>query len=234
MPVTPRQPLAVAAVVALGLAALAAAIGVTFAVLNARTSSGRAVAGSGSVAVSSPASLSCPVTTSPASDPVHIRPGDNGSCTFAYTYAGLPAWVAVDVAGTSTPAPGATPPPAPYGSSAAPAAVGLFGGATPLELRVGSASGAKLPVSGSGSVSNVLLSDPSSPTASGSGSVTVYWSLPASAGNGYQAAGGTLTLTVHAVQASNNPMLNGTPGTTGTLSCSQLTVCPAASGFSWS
>jgi hypothetical protein len=228
-----RRPLAVAAVAAAGLAAVFAAVGV-FAVLNASTTAGPGTASSGSVTVTSSSSLTCPVTASPASDPVHIRPGDSGSCTFAYTYSGLSAWVAVDVVGTSTPAPPGTPPPAAYGSSTAPTAVGLFGGATPLQLRVGSATATTLPVTSAGSVSNVLLSDPSTPTTPGSASVTVYWSLPLSAGNEYQGAGATLALTVHAVQASNNPTVNGAPATTGTLSCTQWTVCSASPGFSWS
>lgn len=221
------------ALVAAGLAALAA-VGAVLAVLNARTSSSSVGASSGSVTLTQSQSLSCPISTSPAGDPAHIRPGDSGSCTFPYTYSGLPAWLAVDIVGTSTSAPAGTPQPTPYGASSAPAAVGLFAGPTPLLLRVGSSTGTALTTSTSGSVSNVLLSSPSAPTTSGSGSVTVYWSLPASAGNAYQAAGGSLTLTVHAVQAASNPMVGGVPGSTGTLSCTSFTACGSSPGFSWS
>lgn len=202
------------------------ALGATFGLFSSQTNVGSSTFTAGTVTLSQGAAFTCTLT------PSDVKPGDSGTCTFNYNYAGNPAWLAVDIAGTST---AASSVPTPYGGTSAPTPVGLLDGTTPLSLSVN--TGPALTLS-SHSVNNVLLSSVSTPTTTG-GSITLNWSLPVGAANDYQGASATLSLLVHAVQAKNNPMAGGVSGSTGTLAgCTQYAACPAASvltqPFAWS
>jgi predicted ribosomally synthesized peptide with SipW-like signal peptide len=228
-----RLYLAASGVTAVGAAAALIA-GTTFGLFSSQAPAGSQTFTAGTVTVSSDQVVSCTLT------PGDVKPGDSGTCTFNYAYSGNPAWLAVDIAGASTAS--TTTPPTPYAGTAAPTAVGLLQGSNPLVLSVntGSALSYTPDSSGAASIKDVLLSSASTPTAGGAtGPMTLHWALPAAAGNEYQGGSATLTLTIHAVQAKNNPMVGAVSGTTGTLApCTQYGVCPAGTktdgAFAWS
>jgi predicted ribosomally synthesized peptide with SipW-like signal peptide len=207
------------------IAAIAAAAtliaGVTFGLFSSQVNAGSQTFTAGTVTLTSTQVVTCTLA------PGDVKPGDSGTCDFNYTYSGNPAWLAVDIAGTSTAS--STPPPAPYGGGPAPTAAGLLDGSNPLSLSIGSGSALTLT---SHAVADVLLSAPTTPTTPGAGTVTLHGSLPLAAGNEYQGGSATVTLTIHAVQSKNNP-------TAGSLTpCTQYAVCTAATPtgqpFGWS
>jgi len=159
-----------------------------------------------------------------------MSPGDtqastgNVACAYDVKYTGsVPGYLALDLkitgaGGTTT---------IPYGSVSAPtAAQGLYDGTgnglqfnitdgssttymsgVDYNLANGTAT-ALTPASGTASVSDLLVN--TTPVTNGATTnVTVNYSLPTSAGNAYNLATSTITLTIHAVQAANNPL----PGT---------------------
>ena len=103
------------------------------------------------------------------------------------------------------------------GQGAPGAAVNLTGACTGNGSEVGCSSG--------GNQHDLLLdTNPFTSGPTGGDTITVSYTLPLAANNAYQAAGTTITLTVHAVQANNNPL----PATCNTVGQQ------CASGFGWS
>lgn len=114
----------------------------------------------------------------------NIAPGDSGVAgTFAVTYTGnLDAWLGLDTAVNGA----------------------IFGGSNPLTIDI---------VDNAGNHYNQAAQNQvvgTAPVASGTTvTFTANYSFPLAADNSYQGATGTLTMSVHAVQARNNTTGNG-------------------------
>ncbi len=117
----------------------------------------------------------------------------------------------------------------PYGSTTPPAAAqGLYDGtSTGLQFNISDGSNTYMngvqynnqagtpttltPTTGTASVSDLLVT--ATPIANGATTaVTVDYTLPTSAGNTYNLATSSIVLTIHAVQADNNPLPVGCAG----------------------
>ena len=162
--------------------------------------------------------------------------GTNVACKYVVKYTGnVNAFLALDLSITGA----AGTPTTPYGASTPSAAQGLFDGtATGLQFNIGDGtntylSGAQYnnqagtpttltPTGGAGSVVDLLMNT-TPVTANATRTLTVNYNLPTTAGNAYNLATSTVVLTVHAVQADNNPLPVG---------CAIGAVCSA--GMNWS
>ncbi len=225
-----RLALAGAATAIIGSAATLVA-GFTFGLFSASEASGANTftAGTVSVGLGTPASVTCTIT--------NMVPGDSSAgapigskaqttCTYNVKYTGsVTAWLAVDVnvtnGGTALYDGTATglqlylkdATPTTYVTSTAPTAGTTF-------TQQGGTS-ASLPT---GPTANLLVSS----TAAAANTAVSYlldYALPIASGNVYQAGSTTVTLTFHAVQAGNNPL----PG-----ACASGQQCNAGGGFAWS
>jgi hypothetical protein len=162
--------------------------------------------------------------------------GTNAACRYDIKYTGnVNAFLALDLSITGA----AGTPTTPYGASAPSAAQGLYdGSANGLQFTIGDGTNTYLsgvhynnqaggptvltPTSGAASVTDLLMNT-TPVTANATRSLTVNYNLPTTAGNGYNLATSTIVLTVHAVQADNNPLPVG---------CAVGAVCSA--GMNWS
>jgi hypothetical protein len=228
-----RMALAAAAVTTVGAAATLVA-GFTFGLFSATESSGANTftAGTVSVGLGTPTSVTCTVTAMvPGDSSVGAPIGSNGdpTCTYNVKYTGTAtAYLGVDVAiTTGTPAlydgtstglqlylKDATP--ATYITSTAPTA-----GTTYVQEGGTSAS---LPATGE---SNLLVSTTAA-TTNTAVSFSLDYALPILSGNSYQGGTATVTLTFHAVQSHNNAL----PG--DCLAGQQCNNAGDDSTFSWS
>ncbi len=158
-----------------------------------------------------------------------MSPGDteaksgNVVCKYDVQYTGnVNAYLALDLAITGAPG---TPIEVPYTQTTAPAAKqGLYDGtATGLQFTIGDGTvnymsgttfkdqtGAATnltPTLGAASIADLLVT--ATPVANGATKhLTVNYTLPTTAGNGYNLATSTLVLRIHAVQADNNAIPN--------------------------
>jgi len=225
-----RLALAGAATAIVGSAATLVA-GFTFGLFSASEASGANsfTAGTVSVGLGTPASVTCTITDmvpgdSSAGAPIGSKA--DTTCTYNVKYTGsVGAYLAVDVTvanGTTSLYDGtatglqlylvdATP--TTYVTSTAPTA------GTTYQQQGGTA--ASLPV---GTTANLLVSTTPA-TASQAVSFSLDYALPSASGNTYQGGSTTVTLTFHAVQSGNNPL----PG-----ACAAGQQCNNGSGFSWS
>jgi len=205
--------------------------GLTFGLFSASGTSGANTFTNGTVSVGAgtPTSVTCSIT--------NMVPGDSSSgaviggkadtpCTYNVKYTGSASgWLAVDVAvsngsvalydgaatglqlylkdGSSTT----------YLTSTAPTAGTTF-------AREGGAS-MSLPA---GTTTNLLVSTVPAAT-DAAVNFTLNYAVPIATGNGYQGGSATVTLTFHAVQATNNPL----PG-----DCAAGQQCNPSSTFVWS
>lgn len=162
--------------------------------------------------------------------------GTNASCKYLIKYTGnVNAWLALDLAITGTPG----TPSVTYGGSAPTAAQGLYDGtSTGLQFTVSDGTNTYLggvqynnqagspttltPTSGAASVTDLLMNT-TAVTNGAQRTLTVTYTLPTTAGNAYNLATSTMVLTVHAVQADNNPITTG---------CAGGNVC--STGMAWS
>jgi len=151
--------------------------------------------------------------------------GSNVACRYDVKYTGnVPAFLAVDLRITGAPG---SPIAIPYTQTTAPtAAQGLYDGtANGLQFSItdGSAvnymsgvsykllTGVPTTLTPSGGTATVLhlLMNATPVAENATKSLTVNYTLPTTAGNAYNLATSTLTMTVHAVQADNNPLPGG-------------------------
>ena len=197
-----RTPLVIAAI--LGLAGIG--VGVTFALFSSQIVGGQSTFQSGTVTLSKTADGFCTLAD--------MKPGDSGTCTLNWSYAGNNAWLAVDLAYTNT---AAVSVPTAYGGGS-PTPCGLLGQVNvtqtcfnPMTLTInGTPVTLPSPVGASGTITDILLNPTTTPTVNGgTGTVTLGYSLPLTAGNSYQGASAAVTMTVHAVQWKNNNPLVG-------------------------
>ncbi len=233
-----KKRLALAAATATTVGAVTTLVaGFTFGLFSATESSGANTftAGTVTVGTTTPASVTCTVTVLPG-DSSTGAPIDSTAaqqCTYNVQYTGTAnAWLAVDM----TVANGT---PALFSSGSATGlqfylkdststyvtstATDTGGGGTTYTQQGGTS--APLPATG---ISNLLVSTSEATT----GQVVNFkldYALPLDTGNTYNtsptAASVTVTLTFHAVQASNNAL----PGT-----CAAGAQCNAGGGFAWS
>lgn len=154
--------------------------GATFALFTATTSNVNNTFSSGTVSLGNPTSTSIVVS--------NIAPGDTGSNSFSVDYTGsLEAWLALDTDIDAVDPVTVTD---------------LFDGPTPLSVTITDniTPGKTYNLDGTNQVVGKFggSGNPASVT------LNVVYELPLGAGNDYQDKTGTLTLTVHAVQAKNN------------------------------
>jgi predicted ribosomally synthesized peptide with SipW-like signal peptide len=238
MSIKKRLALGAGAVASVGAAATLIA-GVTFGLFSA-TETGATnsfTAGTVTVGLDSPASVTCTITNMVPGDSSTTAPIGNAAdptCTYNVKYTGsAKAWLGVDVAvanGGTTLYDGSN-----TGlqlflkdaantyltSTATNTAVPSGSGTTYKAQTTGTAT--SLPAAG---ISNLLVDSTAGGSSTGTVShLNVDYALPLGSGNGYQAGSVTVTLTFHAVQAGNNPV----PGT-----CSSSWQCGAGGGFLWS
>jgi hypothetical protein len=172
-----------------------------------------------------------------------MSPGDtqaktgNAVCKYQVKYTGnVKAFMAVDLGITGS---GGTPS-VTYGSTAPTAAQGLYDGtATGLQVTISDGTTTYMngvqytsqagtpatltPTGGAVSISDLLVN--TTPiTTNATTDITVNYTLPTTAGNAYNLATSSIVLTIHAVQADNNPLPVG---------CS-ATGMVCATGMNWS
>ena len=234
-------------------AAATLVLGSTLGLFSATETSGTNsfTAGTVSVGLDSTASVTCSVTA--GTQPTNMVPGDSSAgatlgskadqtCSYNVKYTGsAPAWVAVDVAvanggtalftsgadtgiqfylkdGTNTYVTSAST----NGSTAG--HTGGTAGTTYAAQTTGTATA--LPAAG---IANLLVNPGgATPTAVSSGAVSdmnLDYLLPLASGNTYQGGSVTVTLTFHAVQATNNALPAG---------CQSGWQCTASGSFGWS
>jgi hypothetical protein len=173
-----------------------------------------------------------------------MSPGDtqaktgNAACKYEVQYTGnVNAYLALDLSITGA----AGTPIVPYTQTTAPAAnpglydgtanglqftisdgtVSYMSGTTYKNQATGAATNLDL-ITGTASIADLLVT--STPITTGATKhLTVNYTLPTSAGNGYNLATSTLVMRIHAVQADNNALPGG---------CVAGNVC--ASGMNWS
>lgn len=154
-----------------------------------------------------------------------LVPGEAGTCRYTVRYTGsVPAWVGLDVRTGSVARATYTPP----GGVTAMGGRVLLGA---LNIALTDSWGdtlaiptcaplATAPASCAGAAEDQLLADPATHgmgAAAGSWSggtqdtITLRWSLPLSAGNAVAGASAQVTLAAHAVQAADNPLVDGLP-----------------------
>lgn len=157
--------------------------GATFALFTASTTNQSNTFTAGTV------TLGTPTTT--LIDIQNMAPGDSGTKTYSVAYTGsLDAFLGLDASVDGT----------------------LFdpAGGNPLRLTItNQASGTFFDSNVTHSISDFQLNGIWTGGANEATNLTINYALPLAAGNFYQGAEGTLTLTVHAVQAANNTQ--GTP-----------------------
>jgi hypothetical protein len=232
MRLSTRRRLTMAAAALTAVAAVATLVaGFTFGLFSATESSGANsfTAGTVSVALGSPASVTCTITGMTPGDSSAGAPiGSNNdtTCTYNVKYTGTAtAYLAVDIDvtngstslydGTAT---GlqlylADGTPTTYVTSTAPTAGTTY-------KQQGGAS-ASLPV---GTTANLLVSTTAA-TTNTAVDFSLDYAVPIASGNTYQGGSSTVTLTFHAVQAGNNPLPSA---------CAAGQQCNNGSGFSWS
>lgn len=228
------------AVTTIGAAATLLA-GATFGFFSsAGVGSGSSTFTAGRVVVGLGGGTTVTCTTGPMSAGDSQSKSGNAACQYDVQYTGnVPAFLALDVAITGTPG---TSIEIPYTQTTAPTAKqGLYDGSiTGLQLDIHDGSSVsyvsgihyndQAPVSqvltasgGAASVSDLLVTGAAITSATAPTHVTVNFTLPPGAGNGYNGATSTITLRIHAVQADNNPITSG---------CVVGNVC--STGMAWS
>jgi len=238
--VSKRLALAGAAVAAVGAVATLAA-GFTFGLFSATESSGSNsfTAGTVHVTTTTPASVTCTITTMTPGDasasfsPAYSNSSDT-TCTYNVEYTGsATAWLAVDMTVSNGT-------PALFSSDSATGIQFQLKDGTPTTYVSSSATntggtgdttykaegGTTTALSATG-VSDLLVST----TAATNDSVVDFsldYGLPLDSGNAYQSGSVTVTLTFHAVQSNNNPL---------PADCAAGQQCNAdgdSSSFAWS
>jgi hypothetical protein len=222
-------------------AAAALLAGATFGFFSsAGVGSGSSTFTGGRVVVGLGAGTTVTCTTGPMSAGDDQTKSGNAACQYDVQYTGnVRAFLALDVAITGT---AGTSIEIPYTQTTAPPPKqGLYDGTiTGLQLDIhdGSAvsyvsgvhyndqaasSQVLTPIAGAASITDLLVTGSPITSATAPTHVTVNFSLPSGAGNGYNGATSTITLRIHAVQADNNPITSG---------CVAGNVC--ATGMAWS
>ena len=192
--------------------------GVTFGFFSATVPGQDSTFAAGTVTFDQPAANTCSVS--------NIQPGDSGTCTFnVVTYTGTVsggAYLGVDLAVTNPLAGSPVQPYAPGNAGTIPtAAPALYDGtANGLQVSITDNQSPQVTymnqdqwngVAASGTTPSItdLLVNTTPFTTTTSVTFTINWSLPVTANNAYADAGSTITMLVHAVQASHNGTTSG-------------------------
>ena len=179
-----------------------------------------------------------------------VVPGESGTCQYTVEYRGsVPAWVGLDVQESSVAAVTYTPP----GGATATGGSVLLGGRSGLAITLADRWGnaltaptclpaATTPASCGAALDDELLRDAATAAAGAPAgawtngtrdTVTVDWSLPLGTSDAVQGASARITLTAHAVQAADNPLVGGAPreGWQTTPAPAQLRASPLSIRF---
>jgi hypothetical protein len=208
--------------------------GVTFGFFSATMPGQDSTFAAGTVSLDQSAPVACNVA--------RIQPGDSGTCTFYATYNGTVlggAYLGVDLAVTNPVAATPVQAYAPGNVGTTPTAAGGLYDGTPNGLQV-TITDNQTPIvkymnatlwnntsaTGTAPLVNDLLVNNTPITGTTPITFTIAWSLPSSANNAYDDAGSTITMLVHAVQASHN----GTPASIA--NCTVGDVCSAITHWS--
>ncbi len=181
----------------------------------------------------------------------NIEPGDSGHCQYSLRYGGtLAAWVGLDIQVRASAAPAQTPRGSLTPEGGEPL---LVGGSAGLQVALSDGMGNTLGLpaltcvpgragasaSCEGALTGQLLLDggttpPGAWTPGARDTVTVHWTLPAATSDSFQGGRAVIQLRARAVQATDNPLVDGRPGAGwggGTGPVQALRVTPSTSAF---